>query len=48
MANRYKELIPNHQIILLPAAIGHWPQLEAPEEVLQAFSQFYQRLHTNS
>mgnify|MGYP001240507470 FL=1 len=48
MANRYKELIPNPQIILLPEATGHWPQLEAPVEVLQAFSQFHQSLHANS
>ncbi len=48
MANRYKELIPNHQVILLPEAIGHWPQLEAPEEVLLAFSHFHQSLHANS
>lgn len=46
MANRYKELIPNPHVILLPEAIGHWPQLEAPDEVLRAFLQFHQILHT--
>lgn len=40
MANRYKELIPNANVKMLPAHIGHWPQIEAPELVLEAYGQF--------
>ena len=40
MANRYKELIPNPNLILLSKNIGHWPQLEAPQEVLDAYYNF--------
>lgn len=40
MVKRYKELIPNPDIKLLPADIGHWPQIEAPEELLKAFLLF--------
>lgn len=40
MANRYKELIPNPNIVLLSKNIGHWPQLEAPQDVLEAYDNF--------
>lgn len=40
MARRYRELIPEPDITLLPAGIGHWPQIEAPGEVLNAFFLF--------
>ena len=43
MAKRYDEIIPNPDVINL-SAIGHWPQLEAPEEVLIAYSQFRDRI----
>jgi pimeloyl-ACP methyl ester carboxylesterase len=36
LANRYRELIPNAQVIDLPA-IGHYPQVEAPELWLDVF-----------
>jgi pimeloyl-ACP methyl ester carboxylesterase len=45
MANRYKELIPNPDIKLLSAEIGHWPQIEAPEEVLAAFNTFHTKIN---
>jgi pimeloyl-ACP methyl ester carboxylesterase len=45
MANRYKELIPNPDIKLLSADIGHWPQIEAPKEVLAAFNAFYTKIN---
>lgn len=41
MAKRYEELIPNPDIKLLQADIGHWPQIESPEEVLSAFYSFH-------
>ena len=39
MAERYRELIPNPVIVLLEK-IGHYPQTEAPEEVLQTYFSF--------
>jgi len=39
MAERYRELIPNPVIVLLEK-IGHYPQTEAPEEVLKAYFDF--------
>ena len=40
MANRYKELIPNPNVKLLDEKIGHWPQLEDPQGVLDAYFSF--------
>jgi len=40
MANRYKELIPNPNVKLLSNNIGHWPQVEDPIGVLNAYFQF--------
>ena len=40
MAKRYEALIPNPNVILLPKNIGHWPQLEAPQQVLDAYHNF--------
>ncbi|KUI40643.1 alpha/beta hydrolase [Mycobacterium sp. GA-1199] len=37
MARRYAEVIPDADVVMLAADIGHWPQLEAPEEVLRHF-----------
>ncbi|OBA73719.1 alpha/beta hydrolase [Mycobacterium sp. 1554424.7] len=37
MARRYAEVIPNPDVVMLADDIGHWPQLEAPSEVLQHF-----------
>lgn len=44
MAKRYEELIPNPNVILLSKSIGHWPQLEAPKQVLEAYNQFISKL----
>lgn len=44
MANRFKELIPKGTLYMLPDAIGHWPQLEAPEETLRYFFLFHEKL----
>lgn len=37
MARRYTEVIPHPDVVLLGERIGHWPQLEAPEAVLEHF-----------
>ena len=37
MARRYTEVIPRPDVVLLGERIGHWPQLEAPQEVLEHF-----------
>jgi pimeloyl-ACP methyl ester carboxylesterase len=43
MVHRYRELIPNPDVVAL-AGIGHYPQHEAPEKVLQAVMEFHDRL----
>jgi len=43
MVERYRELVPNPDTVLLPG-VGHNPQLEAPAEVLQAYLEFQQRV----
>lgn len=45
MANRYKELVPGANVILLQKDIGHWPQIEAPDQVLKALYGFHQQLN---
>ncbi len=37
MARRYAEVIPNADVVMLGDDIGHWPQLEAPDAVLEHF-----------
>lgn len=44
MANRYRELIPTGTLYVLSAHIGHWPQIEAPEETLNSFYSFHEKL----
>ncbi len=39
MAERYRELVPNPDVVLLEG-IGHYPQIEAPAQVLEAFLAF--------
>jgi pimeloyl-ACP methyl ester carboxylesterase len=39
MAARYRALVPNPDVVLLEG-IGHYPQLEAPERVRQAYFDF--------
>lgn len=43
MAERYRELVPNPDVVLLEG-IGHYPQVEAPDQVLRAFLAFHDRL----
>ena len=53
MAARYRELVPHADITLLDA-IGHYPQVEAPDAVLDAYLAFRERCksvpqcHSNS
>jgi pimeloyl-ACP methyl ester carboxylesterase len=37
MAQRYLEVIPNPDVVMLDDRIGHWPQIEAPDAVLEHF-----------
>ena len=43
MVERYRELVPNPDVVMLQG-VGHYPQLEAPEELLQAYLDFQQRV----
>lgn len=43
LAHRYCELIPNPDYVSLPG-IGHYPQVEAPEEVLNAYLDFVDKV----
>ncbi|MDH6246781.1 alpha/beta hydrolase [Mycobacterium sp. OTB74] len=40
MAARYREVIPNPDVVMLADDIAHWPQIEVPEAVLAAFEEF--------
>ncbi|MGB1582041.1 MAG: alpha/beta fold hydrolase, partial [Nevskiales bacterium] len=40
MTERYRQLVPNPDIVLLDDAVGHYPQVEAPEAVLAAYAEF--------
>jgi hypothetical protein len=44
MAERYRELIPDPDVVMLDEAIGHWPQIEDPDGVLAHFLEFAGRL----
>lgn len=44
MAQRYRELLPYSPVFLLGETIGHWPQIEAPDQVLAAFTAFQQQI----
>lgn len=43
MANHYKKVIPNPDVVILEN-IGHYPQIEAPSQVLQHYYAFQERL----
>src|SRR5690606_21894702 len=43
MVQRYRELIPNADTVLLPG-IGHYPQVEAPRDVLAHYLAFREGL----
>lgn len=44
MADRYTELIPKADVVLLGDDIGHWPQIEDPHSVLTHFLEFVEAL----
>jgi pimeloyl-ACP methyl ester carboxylesterase len=44
MAQRYLEIIPNPDVVMLDDNIGHWPQIEAPDAVLAHFLEHVERL----
>ena len=44
MAERYREHLPTSRIEFFSDHIGHWPQLEAPDEVLSAYEAFRDEL----
>jgi pimeloyl-ACP methyl ester carboxylesterase len=48
MARRYAEVIPNADVVMLADDIGHWPQLEAPDEVLTHFLAHVDRVITGN
>jgi len=41
VAESYRELVPNPDVVLLDE-VGHYPQVEAPEAVLAALSEFWE------
>ena len=43
MVTRYRQLIPDPDVVVLHG-IGHYPQVEAPDAVLEAFFSFVDRL----
>ncbi len=45
MVERFRELIPKPDVTLLPD-VGHYPQTEAPEVVLEAVLRFHDRLRS--
>ncbi|KUI11804.1 alpha/beta hydrolase [Mycobacterium sp. GA-1285] len=46
MARRYAEVIPDADVVMLADDIGHWPQLEAPREVLRHFLAHIEKVTT--
>lgn len=46
MAQRYLEVIPDPDVVMLGDGIGHWPQIEAPDEVLRHFLAHVERVTT--
>jgi pimeloyl-ACP methyl ester carboxylesterase len=46
MADRYAQLIPEPDVVLLGDDVGHWPQIEDPQAVLTHFLEFIEALAT--
>jgi pimeloyl-ACP methyl ester carboxylesterase len=44
MAQRYLEVIPDPDVVMLDDGIGHWPQIEAPDAVLTHFGAHIDRV----
>ena len=47
MADRYREVIPEPDVVMLADDIAHWPQIEAPQEVLTHFLAHVDRVTTS-
>ncbi|GGM62048.1 alpha/beta hydrolase [Longimycelium tulufanense] len=43
MADRYRQVVPDANVVLLDAKIGHWPQIEDPGNVITHFLEFIDR-----
>lgn len=43
-ADYYRGIVPNADVIILANGIGHYPQVEAPTEVLNHFYEFFDRI----
>jgi len=43
MAEFYKEIVPDADVVILET-IGHYPNIEAPEEVSHHYNEFRKRL----
>lgn len=48
MAEKYRTIIPHSSVRLLSEKIGHWPQLEAPDEVLGVYHAFLATIMSDS
>lgn len=46
MAARYRELVPNPDVVMLEDHIGHYPQVEAPSQTLRVLFEFHDRLES--
>lgn len=44
MAQRYREVIPDPDVVMLGEDIGHWPQIEDPDGVAEHFLAFIDRV----
>jgi len=42
MADRYRQLVPRPDVVELPG-VGHYPQIEAPDQILRAYEDFRAR-----
>ncbi|MCW7488995.1 alpha/beta fold hydrolase [Leptospira meyeri] len=40
MSERFSQVFPSRPIYFLSEKIGHWPQIESPEEVVSTYNQF--------
>ncbi len=42
--DRFREAVPRAEVVLLPDGVGHYPQVEAPTLVLEAYLKFFRSL----
>ena len=46
LAQAVEAEIPKAEVVYLGDDIGHWPQVEAPEETIKAFLEFHDKINT--